>query len=190
MSWAAIFIFWFDFTKCTIIIFFNQLTSPAPWNRNLFSESFFPVILRLARIPATATDAVPIWETNKQTNKKRRERKRKQAKKTTTNKHCLKAAVHIGFVLIWAIDFPKVGLSGFFFFVVVHYYFILLIQFFKRKLTICQNISHNWWVLRENINWYMDQKVFLISLKIMTKKKKCMPHQVQKLWDTIFSALS
>ena len=34
-------------------------TSPAPWNRILFSANFFLVTLIDAKIPATATDAVP-----------------------------------------------------------------------------------------------------------------------------------
>jgi len=37
------------------------VTSPAPWNRNFWSESRFFVIRRAASIPATATDAVPMF---------------------------------------------------------------------------------------------------------------------------------
>ena len=37
----------------------NILTSPAPWKTNLWSESLFLVILKAAKRPATATDAVP-----------------------------------------------------------------------------------------------------------------------------------
>lgn len=36
------------------------LTSPAPWKRNKLSDILPPVILRLAKMPATATDAVPV----------------------------------------------------------------------------------------------------------------------------------
>ena len=35
------------------------LTSPAPWNKILFSASFFLVTLNDANIPATQTEAVP-----------------------------------------------------------------------------------------------------------------------------------
>lgn len=34
-------------------------TSPAPWKTNFWSESLFFVILKAAKMPATATDAVP-----------------------------------------------------------------------------------------------------------------------------------
>jgi hypothetical protein len=36
------------------------LTSPAPWNRNVFSDNFFPVIFVDAKTPAAATAAVPV----------------------------------------------------------------------------------------------------------------------------------
>jgi len=36
------------------------LTSPAPCITNTLSSSFFPVILREAKIPAAATAAVPV----------------------------------------------------------------------------------------------------------------------------------
>ena len=45
---------------------------PAPWKRNKFSWSGFPDTLKAAKMPATATDAVPMmsslnvlyWKTN------------------------------------------------------------------------------------------------------------------------------
>lgn len=36
-----------------------KLTSPAPWKTKVFSDSFLPVMRREAKIPATATAAVP-----------------------------------------------------------------------------------------------------------------------------------
>ena len=42
-------------------------TSPAPWNKNLWSDSRLFVIRRAARMPATATDAVPSRHTHTHT---------------------------------------------------------------------------------------------------------------------------
>lgn len=38
----------------------NPLTSPAPWKTKVWSNSLFLVILRAAKTPATATEAVPV----------------------------------------------------------------------------------------------------------------------------------
>lgn len=59
----------FDILPSILILFLEQQkkplmppTSPAPWKTNTWLESLFLVIRRAARIPATATEAVPETE--------------------------------------------------------------------------------------------------------------------------------